>query len=253
MADKRDNDSRLNGAERKERLLLVVDGEASQLYYTGMLLQRLAYAIYTAKTAEEALEIMAITLPSLVLAEVSLPQMDGIEFLKQIKNNPRTKDIPVVVYTSKQEPAVRDACFAAGCSAYLVKPIDPETLYASIQKITEPTPRNFVRLAIRLKVIIGDEATGGAPTEEYITALSENGMYVSTSRPQKAGTWLPIILMLKDARIRIVGNVLYSFEAGQGPLRTPGMGVKFERILPDDLKLIHQFINEQLTHDIVQK
>lgn len=151
------------GNERKERLLIVVDGDASHLYYTGILLQRLAYTIFTAKTAEEALEIMSITVPSLILTEMSLPKMDGMEFLKQIKRHPRTKTVPVIIYASPKDQSLREACYQEGCAAYLSKPIDPDTLYAAIQQTTEPTPRNFARLAIRLQVIFGNETAQGPP------------------------------------------------------------------------------------------
>ena len=242
-----------NGNGRKERLLIVVDGEASQLYYTGILLQRLAYTIYTAKTAEEALEIMSITVPSLILTELSLPKMSGMEFLRQVKRQPGTKTVPVIVYTSQMDTTQRDACQGEGCAAFLTKPIDPDTLYAAIQKVTEPTPRNFVRLAIRLKVIVGEETTRTPSPDESITALSESGMYISTSHPRKVGTRLPMTILLNNAGIRVEGNVLYSFEPGAGPLRTPGMGIKFERIQPEDLDLIRTFIKEQLTQNIVRK
>lgn len=78
-------------------------------------------------------------------------------------------------------------------------------------------------------------------------------MYISTSHPRKVGTLLPVTILLKDARIKVEGSVLYSFEPGKGPLRTPGMGIKFDRIRPEDLTLIRTFIREQLTRDIVRK
>lgn len=238
-------------AERKKRLLLLVDGNASDMLYTGILLQRLEYTIYTAKTAEEALEIMGITLPSLVLTEITLPKMNGIDLLKQIKQELRTRRIPVIVYTALKDPAHKTASLRAGCADFLTKPAEPNALYAAIQDATEATPRHFVRLKTYLDVIVGDErAAANTPTAECITAISENGIYVNSPSPLPVGAAVPLTIFLKNAKIRVEGKVLYSFAKGKGPMREPGMGVKFERISPQDKDLIRAFIREQLVEDI---
>jgi CheY-like chemotaxis protein len=105
-------------AERKKRLLIVVDGDASRLYYTGILLQRLGYNIYTTKMAEDALEIMSITLPSLVLTDVTLPAMSGLELMNRMKQNTDTQAVPVVCYTSSTEkpPVETGGFFYEKCS-----------------------------------------------------------------------------------------------------------------------------------------
>ncbi len=235
--------------DRKKRLLIVVDGDGAHLYYTGILLQHLDYTIYTTKTAEEALEVMNISLPSLVLTEVNLPRMNGREFLKKLKQNPATKSIPVVVYSLSKDPAVRDACLREGAAGFLVKPVDPDTLYAAIQQATEATPRSYIRLNTCLEVIVGNEKEDEmASIDDCVMALSENGMYVNTTRTRPPGARVPITLFLGSAKIRIEGMVLYSFDSrSRGPLRTPGMGIKFVSIGPEDRALIKAFIKKQVT------
>jgi CheY-like chemotaxis protein len=238
--------------ERKKPLLILADGDVAQLYYTGILLQRLDYTIYTTKTAEEALEIINITIPAVVVTETSLPGMSGIELLKQIKRNPATNSVPVLVLTSTAGPIVRQNCLREGCADVLVKPIDPEALFAAIQKVTETTPRTYVRLKTRLDVLVGDDAVkAGTGSGDCVTALSENGMYVSTQYPGKKGTLLWFAILLGKARIDVQGTVLYSFERGKGPLGTSGMGIKFVRISPEDQSLIRAFIKKTLTEDLV--
>ncbi|MGE5172803.1 MAG: two-component system response regulator [Betaproteobacteria bacterium] len=253
MAETIFNQRDAQSGDKKKRLLIVVDGDGAYLYYTGILLQHLDYTIYTTKTAEEALEVMNISLPSLVLTEVNLPRMNGMEFLKQLKQNPTTKSIPVVVYSLSKDPAVRDACLRGGAAAFLAKPVDPDALYAAIQKSTEATPRSYIRLNTCLKVIIGDETEAEtASIEDCVTALSENGMYVSTTRTRPTGARVPITLSLGSATIRIEGMVLYSFDRSRGPLRTPGMGIKFVRIGPREQALIKAFIEKQITSGLPQ-
>lgn len=230
-----------------------MDGDGAHLYYTGILLQHLDYTIYTTKTAEEALEVMNISLPALVLTEVNLPRMDGIEFLKQLKQNPQTRSIPVIVYSLAKDPTAKDACLRGGAAAFIAKPVDPDALYAAIQKATEATPRSYIRLNTCLDVIVDDEnGAKDASIEDCVTALSENGMYVSTTRTRPTGARVPITLFLGNATIRIEGMVLYSFGRSRGPLRTPGMGIKFVRIRPEDQALIKTFIEKQITSGLPQ-
>jgi CheY-like chemotaxis protein len=251
MADMIKNDLKSQLSEKKKRILFVVDGDASYLYYTSMLLQRLDYSIYTTTEAEEALEVMQLAAPRLVLTEVSLPRMSGIEFLKKIKQNPKTKDVPVIVYALSADPSLKDLCFREGCTAYLRKPIDPDELYAAIQKATEATPRQYVRLNACVKVVLGEHAAAGVSLDgECLTALSENGMYLSTTKLQATGTHLVATLFLGNATVRAEGAVLYSFHDNKGPMGTPGMGIKFTRIKPEDKALIKAFIKKELIQDI---
>lgn len=237
-------------AEQKNRILFVVDGDASYLYYTGMLLQRLDYSVYTAKSAEETLEVMKFSTPLLIVTDLTLPHMSGIEFLKKIKEDPKTKALPVIVYTASPDPSLKYLCKDAGCAAFLKKPFDPDELYATVQKATEEKPRSSLRLRTCLSAILGDEHEGTRLPNSCITALSENGMYVTTPNPLRVGTQLPVTLFVGDAKITLQGIVLYSFEAGKGPLGTSGMGIKFMHVKPEHQTMLSVFIKKELTHDL---
>lgn len=236
--------------ERKKRLLIIVDGDASRLYTTGILLQRLGYNIYTTKMAEDALEIMSITLPSLVLTDVTLPAMSGLELMNRMKQNSDTQAVPVICYTSSSDPSVKETCLRHGGAAFLSKPAEPDVLFATIQKAAEITPRRYIRLSVCLSVIVDNEAAVDGSPIDCLTALSENGMYVSTLNPRMAGTEMPFSIFLQKYVIRVVGTVLHSHKSGEGPLRTPGMGVKFTQIKPEDQAMIRSFINRQLMQDL---
>ncbi len=250
MADTMNQNAGQRTGERQQRLLVVVDGQAAHLYYTSLLLQRLEYDIHTTKTAEDALEIVGVAVPSpaLILTETALSGTDGVELIRKIRRNPKTYSIPVIVLTSSKDPAVKESCLREGCAAYLQKPLDPDALYAAIQKATESTPRKYIRLNTCLNVIVGDEKNAASSViGDYVTALSENGMFVSTTNPKPTGLQLPITIFLEDAKIRVEGVVLYSFKRGEGPLRTPGMGIKFMQIKPEDQDLIRIFIRKEIT------
>jgi twitching motility two-component system response regulator PilH len=251
MAEVESHNAGLQPTEYPRRLVVIVDSEGAHLYYTSMLLQRLEYNIRTSNNAEDALKIIDAMEPALVLTEISLAGMNGLELLKTIKRNPQTHKIPVIILTSSKDQAVKSACLEEGCSAYLHKPVDADVLYAAIQKATEAEPRQFIRLQTHLNVIVGDDkAAQTSVISDYISALSEQGMFVSTSQPKQVGLQIPITILLEDAKITAEGMILYSFRHEEGPLKTSGMGIKFVRIKPEDQSLIKAFIKKEITEGL---
>jgi CheY-like chemotaxis protein len=248
MAETGPPTSGLPASDREKRLIVLVDGEGAHLYYTSILLQRLEYNIHTAKTAEDVLEIVNVAEPALVLTEFLLANMNGLELLKNLRRNPQTHKVPVIILTSSRDQAVKSACLEEGCAAYFYKPVDPDVLYAAIQKATETLPRKYIRLQTCLNVMVGDDKTAAhSVISDYVTALSEQGMYISTSQPKPVGLQVPITIFLEETKIKVEGMVLYSFKREEGPLKTSGMGIKFVRINPEDQHLIKVFIKKALT------
>jgi len=83
--------------DRKVRSILLVDSSASLLFYLAMLLKRLEYKVMTARGAEDALSMIEENLPSVVITEITLPNMSGIDFMRKIKEAARFRAVPVVV------------------------------------------------------------------------------------------------------------------------------------------------------------
>jgi len=238
--------------ERAIRTVLLVDGSATMLYYYGILLKRLEYVVLTAASAEEALKIMEGMVPALVLTAISLPKMGGIDFIKKMKGSDRTKTVPVIVLTAEEDAHIRSACLGIGCAAYLIKPVEPDHLFRTIQTALEPTPRANIRLSTTLKAVVGEEATQDrAARSEYATTISEGGFYLRTLSPWPKNALIPVSIFIKDREIRAKAVVLYSHVMEEGTFREPGMGMKFVEISNDDRSFLRNFIIEQLTFDIM--
>jgi CheY-like chemotaxis protein len=238
-------------SELIKRFLVLVDGEARDLFTTGMILQRLEYDVYLQHSAEEALELMESALPALVLTEMKLPGMTGMDLLQHIKQDPRTASVPVIIYTATGDSQIEELCLASGCASFLRKPVEPNALFHAIQHVTERTPRQYIRLKTLLPAMVGNTvARGGAVKKEYVLALSENGMYVRTLTPHAIRTVLPVMIMINSIPIKVRAIVLYSFSMGQGPFRESGMGMKFIEIARTDQEHIRDFIRDHLLKDI---
>jgi len=115
--------------------ILIVDDTPVNLKLTRILLVNEGYKVLTAASAEEALELLRGYHPSLVLADIQLPGMDGLEFTRRIKQEPSTRDIMVVALTAFAMKGDEQRAIDAGCDGYITKPIDTRTLGARIREI----------------------------------------------------------------------------------------------------------------------
>jgi len=114
--------------------ILIVDDTPLNLKLIRMLLTGEGYEVLTAATAEEALELLRSHHPQLILADIQLPGMDGLEMTRRIKQDEKTRDIPVVALSALAMKDAEAKALAAGCDGYITKPIDTRTLGARIRE-----------------------------------------------------------------------------------------------------------------------
>jgi CheY-like chemotaxis protein len=100
-------------------------------------LELLGYDVVVAKDGVEAVELAATGLPDLIVMDIALPKMDGLQAAFQIRANPKTKAIPILAATARALPEDRGKCLAAGCDDYLAKPFTHRELGAMISKLLE--------------------------------------------------------------------------------------------------------------------
>jgi CheY-like chemotaxis protein len=108
--------------------ILIVDDTPVNLKLTRILLVNEGYRVLTAASAEEALELLKSYHPALVLADIQLPGMDGLEFTRRVKQDEATRDIVVVALTAFAMKGDEQKAVDAGCDGYITKPIDTRTL-----------------------------------------------------------------------------------------------------------------------------
>jgi len=88
--------------------------------------------VLQASTGQDAVRISAEQGPDLVLLDLGLPDMDGLEVARRLKADGRTRAVPVVALTGRAMDADVEACRAAGCSGYFLKPVDAAKLLGAI-------------------------------------------------------------------------------------------------------------------------
>src|SRR5256885_13822576 len=114
--------------------VLIVDDTPVNLKLVRVLLSRQGFDVRTASTAEEALEVAENFRPRLVLADIQLPGMDGLEMTRRLKSSPETRDTIVLALTAFAMKGDEEKAFEAGCDGYITKPIDTRSFPALIRQ-----------------------------------------------------------------------------------------------------------------------
>lgn len=117
--------------------VLIVDDNPASLKLLRVLLAAESYEVRTANTSEEALAVLESFHPRLILTDIELPGIDGLDLTRRLKSDPATRDIIVVAITAYTMPGDEEKALRAGCSGYVTKPIDTRTLPASVKRHLE--------------------------------------------------------------------------------------------------------------------
>ena len=118
----------------KKRILLVEDNPAT-IVVVQKELEFLGYDAITADTGDKAVAMAEAHLPDLIIMDISLPGMDGLQATGLIRKNPKTQSIPVLAATARALPGDRDKCIQSGCTDYIAKPFTHRELGAALKKI----------------------------------------------------------------------------------------------------------------------
>ena len=114
-------------------VLLVEDNETIRDAF-AILLGESGYNVISAGTGREALDLAKSDRPDLILMDLGLPDMNGLEVTRRIKGGAKTKDIVVVALTGRALETDQAECLAAGCAGYLPKPIDTRRLLNALPR-----------------------------------------------------------------------------------------------------------------------
>lgn len=108
--------------------VLIVDDNPTNLKLVAYLVKANGYEVDTATDAESAMAAIAVKLPRVILMDLQLPGIDGLELTRRLKADPTTKQIAVIAVTAYAMKGDREKAFEAGCDDYVTKPIDTRAL-----------------------------------------------------------------------------------------------------------------------------
>jgi CheY-like chemotaxis protein len=112
--------------------VLIVDDDAVNLKLARVVLEEEGYAVRTASDADEAFHVLRTFFPKVVLVDIKLPGIDGLELTRRLKSDAATSDIVILAVSASAMQGDDEKARAAGCDGYVTKPIDIEALLKTI-------------------------------------------------------------------------------------------------------------------------
>lgn len=114
--------------------ILVIEDNKTNRYLIGFILKKNGYEVLEAKTGEEGVELALKEKPNLIIMDIQLPGIDGLETTKRIRESKVDGGVPIIALTSYAMTGDRERALSAGCNGYLEKPINPDTIMEEIEK-----------------------------------------------------------------------------------------------------------------------
>jgi two-component system chemotaxis response regulator CheY len=115
--------------------ILVVDDSATVRQQVGLALTQAGYAIIEAADGEEGLAVLERGGISMIICDVNMPRMNGLEMLESVRRDPRHNAVPVVMLTTEGHPALVERAKKAGAKGWIVKPFKAELMIAAVAKL----------------------------------------------------------------------------------------------------------------------
>jgi two-component system, chemotaxis family, chemotaxis protein CheY len=118
-----------------QKTVLIVDDSATMRNMLKASMQELDFDVHTAQDGEKAMKSVELNTYDVILTDINMPNVDGIELIRLIRENPNNKSVPILVITTEGGDAAKLAGREAGANGWIVKPCDPEILKRAVAKL----------------------------------------------------------------------------------------------------------------------
>jgi len=115
--------------------ILIVDDDSTTRKLLGLFLKAKGYQVAYAENGLDGLEKLGLEQPNLIISDLNMPYMDGIEFVKSVRSDPAKNEIPILMVTTEADPEERERALSVGVNGYLVKPVTAEIVTQNIRHI----------------------------------------------------------------------------------------------------------------------
>jgi DNA-binding response OmpR family regulator len=211
--------------------ILIVDDDLETLRLIGVMLQRQGYEIAAANTGEMAVSMAKKENPDLIVLDIMMPVMDGYRVAKEIRQDPDTAQIPILMFTAKSQVDDKIAGYDAGADDYLTKPVHPAELSAHVKSLLARSARTEVPVVVEAPGhvigITGCKGGLGASTlalnlaVEYFNVSKKEVLAIELRREWGAGglNWILLTpmdwkkssrLLLKKSQLKRWKNISYA-------------------------------------------
>ncbi|MCC6128838.1 MAG: response regulator [Acidobacteria bacterium] len=217
--------------------ILLVDDMRFFLDLETSFLLRADCQVLTASTGLEAIRVAKAEQPDLILLDIEMPEMNGIQACRILKSDPSTNRIPVIILTSMQ---MEEEAKRAGAEHFLRKPIDEPRFLTEVLKFLPLVVRSDERVELNAPVTFWRD---GEATEGRLLNLSRTGFFVGSDDVQPVGARLEITFSLpKDFSGKLITAEAIVVRQADGPRR--GFGCRFFQISSGAKLFIVEFLEK---------
>jgi CheY-like chemotaxis protein len=237
---------------RERPTVLIIDNNQSFLGTLAVLLERMDLEALPVTSCRDALDLARVARPQVITLNLQMPDMDSLEFMRQLRADHELADTPVIMITAVREKQQVWEAMSLGCIEVLDKPIELKRLHQALQRCNlYPTGRRrYLRApyAKRVELIVRGEVL-----QLNAVTLSERGIMVRMPNPLAKGTAVEIRLMLPaDETLTLGGEVIYARGSNaETVVPPPGVTIKFDRVTIKDTERLHAMIKDLLVGDII--
>jgi CheY-like chemotaxis protein len=155
--------------------IVVVDDAPVNLRLAAAVLRSEGYKVHLASSAEEALMMLRSMVPNLLLVDIQLPGMNGLELTRHLRQDPRTRDILIVALTASVMASAQQQAFDAGCDGFIGKPIDTRTLGGRLRAFLDGGPGGVSETAADQAALPGGLSFSGPEMEALRRSFLTDG------------------------------------------------------------------------------
>lgn len=231
----------------RKRKLLIVDDARLFLHLTRTMLSREDFVVHTAGSGLEALDAAREIRPDVILLDLYMPEMDGDEVCRKIRQDRTIRDTPVIMITTESDGKGRRRCLYSGCDDFITKPVRAEALKKVIQKHLGPQERSFPRTGVSLPCLLD---SGQKIYKTNIYTLSAGGAYVEVDPPPHPGSTHRLIFCLPGEQENISVRALARWNRLVRIERPVGSGFEFVEMDEQNLERLSDWVDSTLENPV---
>ena len=131
---------------RTRKKILIVDDDLDLCHILQTVFEQVGYDTVLAVNGKEAVDLAISQLPDLILMDIMLPVMDGLQATRLIRENPSTHSTPIIAMTARVSIEDKENCFRSGCDDFIAKPFTVKEMTSCIEKLLQQSSVNLVSL-----------------------------------------------------------------------------------------------------------
>lgn len=241
---------------RYRPIILTADDSETFTMYFSLILTRMGFDVIPTSSGNDAIKLSKTFAPDLIILDLNIPELNGLETLKIIKTDPQINKTPIVIMSVKPAINNKNICLQLGACDYLEKPINIVELHHVIQKcLSSANEHKRENLRSSCNETVEIEYNNKKFKRKALT-LSEGGVFVKEKKPLEVNSLVNIRLFLKEKEpLKLKGKVIYIKGIYQdGIMRTvPGMAIGFYNVPSAVKEILRAHILSYLIEDIIEE